>query len=141
MTLNTGRVKSSECVVHTSVICSIPCVGLTDISYSLPLLNFSINCYDKFELTKCEILSETYEGEGDKESATVAFIANMIQADSKERTAFMETSLFERAGKHIRNGAWLYKSGVISDPPSRNEQDGAIPEHVDENKREGAQAA
>jgi uncharacterized protein YchJ len=103
------------------------------------LLNSSINCYDKFELTKCEILSETYEGQADKESATVAFVANMIQADSRERTAFMETSLFERAGKHIRNGAWLYKSGVISDPPSRNEQDRAIPEVVVENKGDDAQ--
>lgn len=65
----------------------------------------SINCYDNFELTKCDILSETYDREGDHEFATVAFVANMIQLDSREQTAFMETSLFERAGKHIQNGA------------------------------------
>lgn len=34
--------------------------------------------------------------------------------DSKEKTAFMETSLFERAVKHIADGAWLYKE-VIAD--------------------------
>ena len=37
----------------------------------------------------------------------------MIQVDSREKTAFMETSTFERAGKHIREGAWLYKSGEV----------------------------
>lgn len=77
----------------------------------------SINCYDNFELTKCEILSEEYEGVGDKEVATVKFVANMVQSDSRERTSFMEASTFERAGTQIRNGAWLYKHGVISDPP------------------------
>lgn len=41
------------------------------------------------------------------------FIAK-IQVDSKEKTAFMETSLFERAVKHIADGAWLYKE-VIAD--------------------------
>ena len=25
----------------------------------------------------------------------------------------METSLFERAGKHVANGAWLYKEVII----------------------------
>jgi len=25
----------------------------------------------------------------------------------------METSTFERAGKHIREGAWLYRSGEV----------------------------
>lgn len=30
----------------------------------------------------------------------------------REKTAFMETSLFERAGKHIANGAWLYKEVI-----------------------------
>ena len=41
----------------------------------------------------------------------------MIQVDSREKTAFMETSTFERAGKHIREGAWLYKSGVVETVP------------------------
>lgn len=72
------------------------------------------NCYDNFELTNCEIVDESYEREGEKEIAKVKFIAKMTQVDSKEKTAFMETSLFERAGKHIANGAWLYKE-VIDD--------------------------
>ena len=37
----------------------------------------------------------------------------MTQVDSREKTSFMETSTFERAGKHIRQGAWLYKDGVV----------------------------
>jgi len=80
-----------------------------------------MNCYDKFELTKCEILHETFQGEGSNETAQVVFVANMVQRESKETTAFQETSTFERAGKHVRNGAWLYKEGVIADPPDRNE--------------------
>ena len=72
-----------------------------------------MNCYDNFELTSCELMDETYEGEGEKEIAKVKFAAKMIQVDSREKTAFMETSLFERAGKHIADGAWLYKE-VIS---------------------------
>ena len=76
-----------------------------------------MNCYDNFELTSCQILEETYEGEGDNEIATVKFIASMIQVDSREKTAFMETSTFERAGKHIRGGAWLYKSGEVEAVP------------------------
>lgn len=46
------------------------------------------------------------------------FVANMIQRDSRERTAFMETSTFERGGKHIRGGAWLYRDGEIAEPPA-----------------------
>ena len=38
-----------------------------------------------------------------------------------ERTAFQETSTFEKVG-----GAWLYKEGVIGDPPGRE------PKEVDE---------
>lgn len=37
----------------------------------------------------------------------------MLQIDSREKTSFMETSTFERAGKHIREGAWLYRSGEV----------------------------
>ena len=37
----------------------------------------------------------------------------MTQIDSRETTSFMETSTFERAGKHIRQGAWLYRSGIV----------------------------
>lgn len=75
------------------------------------------NCYDNFELTSCRILTENYEGEGDNEVAYVQFVATMIQVDSRERTAFMETSKFERAGKLIRGGAWLYRSGEIETAP------------------------
>ncbi len=82
-----------------------------------------MNCYDNFELTKCEVLSETYEGEGDSQIAKVEFIATMIQIDSREKTSFMETSTFERAGKHIREGAWLYKSGVVEAVPVDDDDD------------------
>jgi len=68
------------------------------------------SCYDNFELTKCEILDESYEGEGTAEKATVRFLAHMIQRDNKERTAFIETSTFERDEE---TGAWLYKEGVV----------------------------
>jgi Uncharacterized protein conserved in bacteria len=34
------------------------------------------NCYDNFELKKCEILEESYEGEGDEQIANVKFIAS-----------------------------------------------------------------
>jgi len=71
------------------------------------------NCYDNFELTKCLIIDEEHEGDGEKQIARVKFIATMIQIDSREQTSFMETSTFERAGKHIREGAWLYKSGEV----------------------------
>lgn len=80
-----------------------------------------MNCYDNFELTSCEIVDETYEGEGESEIAKVKFIASMTQVDSREKTAFMETSTFERAGKHIANGAWLYKEGLIETAPGRPE--------------------
>jgi hypothetical protein len=45
----------------------------------------------------------------------------VIQVDTRERTAFMETSTFERAGKHIREGAWLYKSGIVEAVPDKDE--------------------
>jgi len=72
-----------------------------------------MNCYDNFELKKCEIVDESYEGEGEKQVAKVKFIATMTQVDSREKTAFMETSLFERAGKNIMDGAWLCKLHLI----------------------------
>jgi 4-hydroxyphenylpyruvate dioxygenase-like putative hemolysin len=37
----------------------------------------------------------------------------VLQIDSREKSSFMETSTFERAGKHIREGAWLYRSGEV----------------------------
>lgn len=37
----------------------------------------------------------------------------MPKADSREQTAFMETSTFQKAGKHIREGAWLYREGIV----------------------------
>ena len=69
------------------------------------------NCYDNFELTKCQILDHEMI---DKKTATVSFVANMMQRDSREKTAFMEKSTFEKVG-----GAWLYKEGEIGDPPGR----------------------
>lgn len=75
-------------------------------------------------MTKCEILDEQYIGEGDKQVAEVQFVATMMQIDSRERTSFMETSTFERAGKHIREGAWLYKSGVVETVPVDDEDAG-----------------
>ena len=62
-------------------------------------------------------MEENFEGEGEKQIATVKFIATMTQVDSREKTAFMETSTFERAGKHIRQGAWLYKIGIVEPVP------------------------
>ena len=70
------------------------------------------DCYDDFELTGCEILEESYDGQ----SATVRFVARMTQVGSRGKTAFMETSTFERAGNHA-DGAWLYKEGVIEAAP------------------------
>jgi uncharacterized protein YchJ len=82
------------------------------------------NCYDNFELTSCEILEESFEGDADagNQVAKVKFVAKMTQVDSREKTAFMETSSFERAGKHIANGAWLYKEGVIESAPGMPEK-------------------
>lgn len=88
-------------------------------TYNHTILLCRQNCYDNFELTSCEILNESY-GEG---TATVQFVANMIQVDSCERTAFMETSTFERGGEHVRGGAWLYLNGEIEDPPGRKEKE------------------
>jgi len=48
----------------------------------------------------------------------------MIQVDTRETTSFMETSKFERAGEHIRGGAWLYKEGIIEAAPTEEEEDG-----------------
>lgn len=81
------------------------------------------NCFDNFELTNCEILEETIESEN---IAHVKFIARMTQVDIREKTAFMETSTFERAGKHIREGAWLYKSGIVEAIPGQTIVDEVI---------------
>jgi uncharacterized protein YchJ len=86
-----------------------------------------MNCYDNFELNSCEIVSETYEGEGEKQIAKVKFIAKMTQVDSREKTAFQETSTFERGGKNIMGGAWLYKEGIIETAPGMPE-----PKNLDE---------
>lgn len=74
-----------------------------------------LNCYDNFELTKCEILDASVVSSSDTE-ATVTFVANMVQLDSKERTAFQETSTFEKIG-----GVWMYLEGDIAEPPDREE--------------------
>jgi hypothetical protein len=71
------------------------------------------NCYDKFELTKCEIVDEWYD-DSDKGKATVKFIAEMIQRDTKEKTGFMETATFEVSQTH---GGWLYRDGTIEMVP------------------------
>ena len=81
-----------------------------------------MNCYDNFELTSCEIINASPQIDNDKK-ATVQFVANMIQRDSREKTAFMEISTFERAGEHIRDGAWLYRSGEIQNPPGRQDEE------------------
>jgi len=36
----------------------------------------------------------------------------------------METSTFERAGKHIREGAWLYRSGVVEPVIIKDSEEG-----------------
>ncbi|KAL9185426.1 hypothetical protein ACHAXT_003203 [Thalassiosira profunda] len=102
-----------------------------------------INCYDNFELTSCEIVDESYEGEGDKEIAKVNFVAKMTQVDSREKTAFMETSTFERAGQHIAGGAWLYKEGVIETAPGmpEPEEEEEESEDAEEGVKEGEMAA
>lgn len=96
-----------------------------------------VNCYDNFELTSCEIVDESYEGEGEKEVAKVKFVAKMTQVDSREKTAFMETSTFERAGKHIANGAWLYKEGVIETAPGMPEPEEETEEEAKAEEKEG----
>jgi len=85
--------------------------------------DIEINCYDNFELKQCNILEESFEGEGDQQIAKVKFIATMTQRDSREKTAFMETSTFARAGKHIRQGAWLYREGEVEAVPTDGESD------------------
>ena len=80
--------------------------------------DIEINCYDNFELKQCSILEETFEGEGEQMVAKVKFVATMTQVDSREKTAFMETSTFVRAGKHIRQGAWLYRDGEVEAVPT-----------------------
>ena len=84
-------------------------------SHSLPT-PIRTNCYDNFELKSCTILEESFseniDENGNPTSAQVKFIATMTQVDSREKTAFMETSTFERAGKHIRQGAWMDRSGI-----------------------------
>jgi SEC-C motif-containing protein len=78
------------------------------------------DCFDNFELTKCEILEESYSGEGTDEQATVRFRTQMTQRDTEERSAFIETSTFERDPK---SGAWLYRDGVVAsvDPDTKAE--------------------
>lgn len=85
--------------------------------------DIEINCYDNFELKQCNILEETFEGEGEQQIAKVKFVATMTQVDSRERTAFMETSTFARAGKHIRQGAWLYRDGEVEAVPTDGNDD------------------
>jgi uncharacterized protein YchJ len=41
------------------------------------------NCYDNFQLTNCEIVDESYDGNEGKETAKVKFVARMTQVDSR----------------------------------------------------------
>jgi len=79
------------------------------------------NCYDEFELNQCKILSENYEGDNGRETASVQFVADMIRVDTREKWVYMETSTFERVGKRVGEGAWLYKDGVIETPLGTDE--------------------
>lgn len=84
-----------------------------------------LNCYDNFELTRCDIVELSEVGPQDK-TATVTFVAHMIQRDSREKTAFQETSTFEKIG-----GVWMYLEGKIEDPPGREEKTVLEKEDVD----------
>ena len=50
-------------------------------------------------------------------------------------------SLFERAGKHIQNGAWLYKEGIIETAPGmpepKAEEEEKESEEEDDDDEEG----
>ena len=59
--------------------------------------------------------------------ATVTFVAHMIQRDSRERTAFQETSTFEKIG-----GVWMYLEGKIEDPPGREDLTDVVAESDDD---------
>lgn len=85
-----------------------------------------MNCYDNFELTRCEIVDMSEVGTQDT-TATVTFVANMIQRDSREKTAFQETSTFEKIGD-----VWMYLEGKIEDPPGREEAAVAAADQTDE---------
>ena len=80
--------------------------------------------YDKFDLNNCIIVEETYDEvpeDSETETATVQFIAEMVLKETGEKTAFMETSKFEKAQN---SGAWLYLSGEIEEVPSENDGEG-----------------
>jgi SEC-C motif domain protein len=74
------------------------------------------DCYDNFELTKCEILASHDNDDNAISPATtddvaqVRFVAHMKQSDTKEQRSFMETSTFVR---HPITGAWLYREGIV----------------------------
>ena len=74
--------------------------------------------YDNFDMPKCTIVSEAIGVDGNDNTATVQFIAEMVLRESGETTSFMETSLFEQAKTH---GAWLYKNGTIEAAPESDE--------------------
>jgi SEC-C motif-containing protein len=68
------------------------------------------NSYDDFLLNQCVILEEE---EISETVAKVKFLAKMTHRETGERTAFVETSTFERDPE---TGAWLYREGVIASP-------------------------
>jgi len=69
------------------------------------------NCYDNFLLNRCIILDENEQQANN--TAIVKFLAHMTHRETRERTAFVETSTFER---DATTGAWLYRDGVITSP-------------------------
>ena len=85
---------------------------------------YRVNMYDKFDLNNCIIVEETYDEvpeDSETETATVQFIAEMVLKETGEKTAFMETSKFEKAQN---SGAWLYLSGEIEEVPSEDDGEG-----------------
>lgn len=73
-----------------------------------------LNMYDNFDLSKCVIVEESYDEEGEDEKATVKFVAELMLRETGEITGFMETSQFERAKTH---GGWLYLNGTMEAAP------------------------
>jgi hypothetical protein len=92
--------------------------------------------YDNFDMPRCIIVNETYNGptSNETESATVKFIAEMILRETGERTSFMETSIFEKAPTH---GAWLYLNGTIEAAPGAQEDGENIIGNSDDNNASG----
>lgn len=70
--------------------------------------SIAADCYDAYELTKCDILSCTVQD--DDTVAQVCFKAFMIERATREQTSFQETSTFIRDPE---SKAWLYREGSV----------------------------